>query len=232
MSTDAGTRRARTRRRRSRAFLVAFAAVIAVLGIVGLAGAAVTTAQGPRVTRVSVDPDAAVSAAGSRLIFTTTQSLAEVSPDQVSVSPATAFTVDTSGRSVGVRFAMPLWDDTEYTVTIADVTGVGGGASTTITKSFLTPPLQSYILQRGSDGDTIFRTDLAGDAAVPVFTDPQIEDFRATAGYLVVSTMDADGHSHLVVTDLDGQNQRELTLPGEGIPVSYTHLTLPTSDLV
>ena len=88
MSTDAGTRRARTRRRRSRAFLVAFAAVIAVLGIVGLAGAAVTTAQGPRVTRVSVDPDAAVSAAGSRLIFTTTQSLAEVSPDQVSVSPA------------------------------------------------------------------------------------------------------------------------------------------------
>lgn len=217
MSTDAGTRRARTRRRRSRAFLVAFAAVIAVLGIVGLAGAAVTTAQGPRVTRVSVDPDAAVSAAGSRLIFTTTQSLAEVSPDQVSVSPATAFTVDTSGRSVGVRFAMPLWDDTEYTVTIADVTGVGGGASTTITKSFLTPPLQSYILQRGSDGDTIFRTDLAGDAAVPVFTDPQIEDFRATAGYLVVSTMDADGHSHLVVTDLDGQNQRELTLPGEGI---------------
>ncbi|WP_242089732.1 hypothetical protein, partial [Microbacterium lacticum] len=217
MSTDAGTRRARTRRRRSRAVLVAFAAVIAVLGIVGLAGAAVTTAQGPRVTRVSVDPDAAVSAAGSRLIFTTTQSLAEVSPDQVSVSPATAFTVDTSGRSVGVRFAMPLWDDTEYTVTIADVTGVGGGASTTITKSFLTPPLQSYILQRGSDGDTIFRTDLAGDAAVPVFTDPQIEDFRATAGYLVVSTMDADGHSHLVVTDLDGQNQRELTLPGEGI---------------
>ena len=65
MSTDAGTRRAHTRRRRSRAFLVAFAAVIAVLGIVGLAGAAVTTAQGPRVTRVSVDPDAAVSAAGS-----------------------------------------------------------------------------------------------------------------------------------------------------------------------
>ena len=164
MSTDAGTRRARTRRRRSRAFLVAFTAVIAVLGIVGLAGAAVTTAQGPRVTRVSVDPDAAVSAAGSRLIFTTTQSLAEVSPDQVSVSPATAFTVDTSGRSVGVRFAMPLWDDTEYTVTISGVTGVGGGPATTITKSFLTPPLQSYVLQRATGGDTVFRTDLAGDA--------------------------------------------------------------------
>lgn len=216
MSTDQGTRRGRARRRRSRAFVIGFAAVIAVLGVVGLAGAAVTTAQGPRVTRVSVDPDAAVNAAGSRLIFTTTQSLAPVQPDQVTVTPATPFTVDTSGRSVGVRFAQPLWDDTEYTVTISEVTGVGGGASTTIDKSFLTPPLQSYILQRGQGGDTVFRTDLAGDAAVPVFTDPQIEDFRATAGYLVISTMDAHGHSHLVVTDPDGQNPRELPLPGEG----------------
>lgn len=216
MSTDAGTRRARTRRRRSRAFLVAFAVVIAVLGVVGLAGAAVTTAQGPRVTRVSVDPDAAVNAAGSRLIFTTTQSLSHVQPDQVTVTPAAAFTVDTSGRSVGVRFALPLWDDTEYTVTISGVTGVGGGPATTITKSFLTPPLQSYVLQRATGGDTVFRTDLAGDAAVPVFTDAQIEDFRATAGYLVVSTMDAEGHSHLIVTDPDGQNPRELPLPGEG----------------
>jgi hypothetical protein len=72
------------------------------------------------------------------------------------------------------------------------------------------------VLQRATGGDTVFRTDLAGDAAVPVFTDAQIEDFRATAGYLVVSTMDAEGHSHLIVTDPDGQNPRELPLPGEG----------------
>lgn len=216
MSTDAGTRRGRTRRRRSRAFIGGFAVVIALLAIVGLVGAAVTTAQGPRVTRVSVDPDAAISAAGSRIIFTTTQSLAEVTPEQVTVTPAADFAVDTSGRSVGVRFALPLWDDTEYTVTISDVTGVGGGASTTIEKSFLTPSLQTFILQRTKGGDTVFRTDLVGDAAVPVFTDPQIEDFRATAGHLVISTLDEDDHSHLVVTDLDGTDPRELTLPGVG----------------
>ena len=119
MSTE--SRRARRQRRRSRAFLGAFAIVVAVLAVVGFAGAAVTTVQGPRATRVSVDPDAATRNAGARLIFTTTQSLAEVTPDQVTVSPAAAFTVDTSGRSVGVRFALPLWDDTEYTVTIRDV---------------------------------------------------------------------------------------------------------------
>jgi len=216
MSTEAGTRRARTRKRRSRAFLGGFAVVVAILAIVGFAGAAVTTAQGPRVTKVSVDPDAAIGAAGSRIIFTTTQSLAEVTADQVTVTPATDFTVDTSGRSVGIRFALPLWDDTEYTVTIAGVQGVGGGASTTIAKSFLTPQLQSFLLQRASSGDTVFRTDLVGDAAVPVFTDPQIEDFRATASHLVISTLDDDGHSHLIVTDLDGSHQRELPLPGTG----------------
>jgi len=216
MSTDASTRRGRTRRRRSRAFLTAFAAVVGLLAVVGLVGAAVTTAQGPRVTRVSVDPEAATTASGSRIIFTTTQSLAEVTADQVTVTPAADFTVDTSGRSVGVRFALPLWDDTEYTVTIAGLTGVGGGAATTVEHSFVTPKLQTFLLQRGEAGDTVFRTDLEGDAAAPVFTDPQIEDFRATAGHLVVSTIDDDGLSHLIVTDLDGGNRRELPLPGDG----------------
>ena len=65
MSTEVRTRREQARRRRSRAFLGAFGLVVAVLGVVGLAGAAVTTAQGPRVTHVSVDPDAAVTAAGA-----------------------------------------------------------------------------------------------------------------------------------------------------------------------
>lgn len=217
MSTE--SRRARRQRRRSRAFLGAFAIVALLLAVVGFAGAAVTTVQGPRATRVSVDPDAATRNAGARLIFTTTQSLAEVTPDQVTVSPAAAFTVDTSGRSVGVRFALPLWDDTEYTVTIRDVAGVGGAASTTLTETFTTPKLETYILQRGGGdggGDTVFRTDLEGDAAVPVYTAPQIEDFRATSSHLVISTIDEDDHSHLVVTDLDGQGERELRLPGTG----------------
>ncbi|MBN9177437.1 MAG: hypothetical protein J0I43_08750 [Microbacterium sp.] len=216
-STD--SRRTRRQRQRARAFLGAFAIVVALLAVVGFAGAAVTTVQGPRATRVSVDPDAATRNAGARVIFTTTQSLAEVNPDQVTVTPAAAFTVDTSGRSVGVRFALPLWDDTAYTVTIRDVAGAGGAASTTLTETFTTPKLQTYILQRGgADGgaDTVFRTDLEGDAAVPVYTAPQIEDFRATSSHLVISTIDDDDHSHLVVTDLDGQDERELTLPGTG----------------
>lgn len=216
MSTDRATRRERTRRRRSRAFLVGFALVVGALAVVGLAGSAVTVAQGPRVTNVSVDPDAAVSASGSRLIITTTQSLATVEPAQVTVSPAAPFTVDTSGRSVGIRFTQPLWDDTSYTVTIAGLVGVGGGPTAAVEHSFTTPPLHAYVLQRGTGGDTILRTDLAGEDPEPVYTNAHIEDFRATSGHLVMSTLGDDDTSHLVVTDLDGGNVRELALPGNG----------------
>nr|WP_206686928.1 hypothetical protein [Microbacterium invictum] len=180
-----------------------------------MGGATLTLAQGPRTTGVQVDPEAAISASGSRVIFTTTQSLEEVSPEQVTVEPATEFTVDTSGRSVGVRFALPLWDDTEYTIRIDEVTGVGGGPASTLEETFTTPALQFQLLQRGEDGDTIFRSDLAGDGQ-SVFTHAHIEDFRATRTHLVVSTIDAGG-SHLVVTDLEGGDERELPLPGDGL---------------
>ncbi|MBD3943749.1 hypothetical protein IF188_18815 [Microbacterium sp. NEAU-LLC] len=222
MSTDRPTRRARAQRRRGRAFVLSFALVLGILAAVGLAGAAASVAQGPRVTDVSVDPAAAAAASGSRLIVTTTQSLADVDPSQVSVSPETPFQVDTSGRSVGVRFTLPLWDDTEYTVTIDGVASLGGGPTATVTETFRTPKAEMYLLQRGRDdadgkgGDLIYRTDLSGQKAVPVFRHDHIEDFRATASHLVVSVRTDDDQAGLIVTDLDGGNARELPLPGDG----------------
>ena len=215
MSTDAPTRAGRSRKRRGRAFLVSFAVVIGVLAVVGLAGAAASVAQGPRVSSVQVDPEAAAAASGSRLIVTTSQSLAEVDPGQVTVTPETPFTVDTSGRSVGVRFAIPLFDDTEYTVSFAGVEGLGGGPSATFTETFRTPATHVFLLQRTTSGDTIYRTDLTGDEAVPVFRNDHIEDFRATSSHLVVSVV-VDDVSELIVTDLDGGDERTLPLPGEG----------------
>ncbi len=213
MSTD--TRAGRARKRRGRVFLGTFAIVAATLAAIGLVGAAAGVAQGPRVSGVQVDPAAAVAASGSRLIVTTSQSLAEVDPAQVTVSPATPFTVDTSGRSVGVRFTLPLFDDTEYTVTFRDIEGRGGGPAATFTQTFQTPSTHVYLLQRTSSGDTIFRTDLTGEEAVPVFRNDHIEDFRATSSHLVVSVLDGD-ESALIVTDLDGGSERELPLPGDG----------------
>ena len=220
MSTEArsggDSRRSRSRRRRGRGFLVGFGAVLLTLVLVGGVGGVMAVAQGPRVTDVQVDPTAAVSASGSRVILTTTQSLQKVDLSQVEVDPATPFTVDTSGRSVGVRFTLPLRDDTDYRITVNGVSGLGAGPSSTLTETFRTPPLQAYLMQRGTpEGDTIFRTDLQGQAGLPVFVHPHIEDFRATANHLVVSVRDGD-MPHVIVTDPDGKNQRDIPLPGPG----------------
>lgn len=215
-AADQTSRRARSRRLRTRGFVLGFVAVAAILAVIGGVGAMVGVLLGPRVTAVQVDPAAAVSASGSRLIVTTSQSLAEVDPSRVTVTPATPFEVDTSGRSVGVRFTVPLDAETEYTVSIGEVTGISGGPSSTITESFTTPPSEVFLLQRGTpDGDTIFRTDLTGEAAVPVFAHEHIEDYRATRDHLVV-LIERDGGNVLVMTDLDGQNPVELALPGDG----------------
>ena len=215
------TRRARSRKRRGRAFALAFAGVSVVLAAVGLAGAAASTAQGPRLTAVQVDPAAAAAASGARLIMTTSQALRDVESGQVTITPATPFAVDTSGRSVGVRFALPLWDDTEYTVQIADVEGLGGGPTTTIEHTFRTDTAEFFVLKRGDDQDTVFRTDLTGDEAVPVFRHRHIEDFQATSSHLILSVRgdaraDELGPAELIVSDLDGSNERSVPLPGEG----------------
>lgn len=208
---------AQTRRRRVRAFAGAFGIVLGALVVAGLVGAAANTMQGPRVTNVELDAQAAAEASGARLIVTTNQSLAKVDAKQVKVSPAAEFTVDTSGRSVGLRFTLPLRDDTEYSVRISDVRGLGGGPDASITHHFRTPPISTYILQRTTGGDTIYRTDLAGKKIAAVFEHRHIEDFRATSAHLVVSTLDAKGNGELLVTDLHGRHQRSLPLPGPGI---------------
>ena len=221
MSTDGGaadrpTRSGRSRRRRTRIFVGTFAIVVAALASIGLAGATASVAQGPRLSSVDVDPAASVAASGSRLIATTSTALADVGAAQVRVTPATPFNVDTSGRSVGVRFGLPLHDDTDYTVEFAGLESIGGGPTSTVSYTFRTPPVDVFVLQRTSSGDTIFRTDLTGSSAVPVFSVDHIEDFRATASHLVVSVRTDDDLGELIVTDLDGGAQRSLPLPGEG----------------
>lgn len=233
MSTDAEprpTRRERTQHRRSRRFLVAMTAVIVGLALVGGAAGVLTSVQGPRATSTSVDPAAAVESAGSRMIVTTTQSLVEVDPAQVHVEPAADFTVDTSGRQIGIRFTLPLRDATDYTVRIDDVQGLGGGPAGSIRESFSTPPLETYLLQRGGDEDTIFRTGLGGEDAVPVFTHPHIEDFRATATHLAIVSADDEGVSTIIVTDRDGEDPRELPLPGRGVVTNLQ--TADRGDLI
>ena len=204
------------RRTSSRRFIVTLVAVLGVLVLVGTGLGIASLLQGPRVTDVKVDAAHAIESSGSRVILTANQALADIDPAQVTVDPAVPFTVDAAGRGVGVRFTVPLDDTTKYTIRVKDVVGVGGGPSTTLTTSFTTPASHIFLLRRDVDGkDKIFRTDLTGEKAVPVFEAAKINDFRATSTQLVVSVENDDG-SKLLVMDRDGGKQRELALPGDG----------------
>jgi hypothetical protein len=215
MNTEV-TRRGRRRRAGVRRFALTLAGVLAGLVVLGGAGAAVSLGQGPRVSDVQVDPAAAIEASGARVILTVNQALDEIDPDQVSVTPAAPFTVDAAGRSVGVRFTVPLDDDTEYTVRVEGARAVGGGPGSALETTFRTPPAEVFLLQRDPQGDdTILRSTLDGDA-VPVHSAPAIEDFRATSTRLVVAEA-ADGVSSLKVMDRDGSNVADVALPGDGI---------------
>lgn len=201
--------------KQSRRFLVALFAVIGVLVIAVAALGAVSLFQGPRLSQVQVDAAEAIQESGSRVILTANQSLEAVDASQVTVTPAVPFTVDATGRTIGIRFTVPLDDATEYTVDVAGVTGAGGGPAATLHTSFTTPASEVFLLNRTDDDDTIFRTDLTGERGVPVFTHPRINDYRATSTSLVVAVED-DSSSRILVMDLDGSNMRELPLPGDG----------------
>lgn len=201
---------------RDRRFTFTLLSVLGVLALVAGVLAVVSLVQGPRLSQVQVDPAQAIEASGSRLILTANQSLDAIDPEQVSVEPAVPFTVDASGRSVGIRFTVPLHDDTTYRVSVAGVTAAGGGTAADLETSFRTPASSLMLLQRSADGaDKIFLSDLTGEKAAPVFEHPRISDYRTTADVLVVAVEEDDG-SRLLVMNRDGSDRRELPLPGEG----------------
>ncbi|WP_228479802.1 hypothetical protein [Microbacterium abyssi] len=200
---------------KDRRFLYTILAVVGVLTVVVVGLGAVSLFQGPRISEVQVDPAEAIQVSGSRVILTANQSLQEIDESQVTVEPAAPFTIDAAGRSIGIRFTVPLDDATDYTVKVAGVAGNGGGPTSDLTTTFTTPASEIFLLNRSDEDDSIFRTDLTGEKAVPVFTHARINDYRATSTSLIVAVEDGDS-SRILVMDHDGDNMREMPLPGDG----------------
>lgn len=204
------------KRPRSR-FGIMLVAVLGVLALVGGGFAAASLFQGPRLSGVQVNATEAIELSGSRVILTTNEALAEIDPAQVTVTPEVPFTVDAGGRDIGIRFTVPLDDGTDYTITVAGVTGTGGGPVADLTTTFTTPASEVFLLTRDAEGDDkIFRTDLTGEQPTLVYSAERIDDFRATSTQLVVAVEDDEG-SKILVMNRDGSDERELALPGDGV---------------
>lgn len=211
------TEAAETASRRRWPFGVLLAAIVGVLILVGSIGTAVVAFQGPRISQASVDPIGVADASGQRLVLTLNQPVNTIQADDVSISPEVPFTVDSSGRTVGVQFTHPLDIDTEYAVTIAGVQGVSGGSVSELSYDFRTgtPPL--YLLQRNADGDdSAFVMNLLGDQAVPVMQHAQIEDVRGDRQGAVVAV--ASDTSAVQVFIVNGEGEPSpLAMPGTGM---------------
>ncbi|MGI6878859.1 hypothetical protein [Microbacterium sp. gxy059] len=230
MSTSrAGARGAERRRRHRARYLGAFAVVLGGLTLLAGAGAVASLVQGPRVTEVQADPAGSIAQSGSRVILTANQALAGVDPERVSVTPATDFTVDAAGRTVGVRFPAALDADTTYTVRVEGVRGLGGGPESTLETAFTTPPAEVFVLERDESGDDVIRQRTVGGGEGPVVLSAErIDDFRATSEFVVATVVEGEA-MRLVAVDLSGARfedegfsaeslpTRDLELPGEGV---------------
>ena len=208
----------RTRRsaRHRRRFVLAFVVTVGVLAAISVGAAAVSLTHGPRVTEVQVDPEAATRESGSRVIFTADQALAPIDASQVTVEPATEFTVDAAGRTVGVRFPTALDAGVDYTVHVAGVTGIGAGPDSDLETRFTTPAASMLTLVRDPDGpDQIVRHEIGSDDVTAVFAADAIDDFRATSAYLAVTTGGAEQMSLTVVDRASGETV-EVGVPGDG----------------
>ncbi|WEO75782.1 hypothetical protein BJQ94_10315 [Cryobacterium sp. SO2] len=184
---------------------------------------AVNVLNGPRLTGTSIDTTAVVTQANQRLVLETNQQLADVSADQVTVTPASAVQVQTTNDTIIVVFSQPLAYNTAYSVAVTGVTGPFADRVSTLTTSFRTEEPPVYVLTRtpASAGattkapDRIVRTAVGSAETTEVFTAPYIQSFVPSGDELVVVTLADDLTSRLSLVGADG-TARELTLPGTG----------------
>lgn len=190
---------------------------ILTLALVAGALAAVNLFAGPRMLDVRVDPAGATQASGSRVILTANQAVGEISPEQVTITPATPFTVDTGGRDIGIRFTVPLDSDTEYTLEVEGVESPGSSRPSAFRTSWHTPSAGLFVLERqyGTQLDQLRPFTLGAEAEAPAFEHPSIIDFRQLGNRLVVSVQE-DENTRLMVMNETGDDRRELPLPGDG----------------
>ena len=178
--------------------------LVGVLAIAATALGFVGAGRGPDLVSASITLERTVVAGSQPLVLSGRQPLEEVAPEQVTITPATEFTVETRDAQIVVRFLRPLAYGTEYTVTIADVRSRHTHVSTQWQHSFATPGYAVYSLVTRGPGtfgadDQVVRTTPGGDA-VAVLATPGIEDFTVVDGAVVAVVRHSDLETQLVAS--------------------------------
>jgi WD40 repeat protein len=168
------------------------------------------TLQGPRLLDAQINPGGAVEGAGERLVLRVDQTVAELTTDQVTVTPRVPLEPTSDGAALILRFADSLSYATTYVI-VAKVESATTGASSTLRYSFRTPDGAFYILQRAaSNADTDVPDQIvhhvigSTEQQRVVRRQPHIEQYAVADPVIGVVTSDADGAGTLTVGPLDG----------------------------
>lgn len=224
MSTDSTTRPTAGKQHALRPFRRSLWMLVGGLLVGCLALVAVNLLSGPRLTSVDVDTTAVVSSANARLVLATNRQLAPVTPKQISIEPAATFQVTTRGNAVVISFSQPLKYNTDYAVSVREVTGTAVDRESTLSAEFSTGEPSLYYLSRAAPStgtgsqatDRILRTATGTTETDVAFATSRIQEFAPIGSELAVVTVNADLANALYRVDANGTAEA-LNLPGVGL---------------
>ena len=216
------------------------------IGALLLAAAGLTVAnavQGPRLLDAQINPAAAVDGAGARLVLRIDQTIAHLTPDQVSVTPSVPVETKSDGAALILRFGDSLRYATTYQI-LAKVRSATTGASSTLKYSFGTPEGAFYALQHPTskaDGNAptqIVRSFVGSTEQQVVRKQPHIEQYAVADPAIAVVTSDTDGAGVLTVGPIDGsepsqtlaENSEISQLKSSGPSGLFGFVVTPLSD--
>ena len=198
------------------AFRRALALTVAALVVLCGVFLALGYLQGPKLSSAQVDTRGVVEQGGQQVRLFANQAVAQVKHSQVSIAPATGFTVSTQGDIIAVQFDSRLKYATDYHVTVAGVTSVYLAQPATISYGFTTDSPTLYYLDRGEAADDIVTTGLSGADRTIVYSTPHIQDFAVLDEFLAVVTLNDDHTSSLSFVNTDTSVVESVRLPEAG----------------
>ncbi|MDO9591342.1 MAG: hypothetical protein Q7J04_09390 [Microcella sp.] len=181
-----------------RGFERTFWILTGVLAIISAVFLLLGTLQGPKLSSAVVDPQRVTEQAGTQLRLFANQPLAEVTVEQVTVTPPTPVTVSVQDDLLVVQFDQRLRYSTEYTVEVRDVGATSRDATADFTHRFTTAPGAVLYLDRDEAGDEVLRAPLLGSGRGEVVVAAEgIQRFAPVEGVIVLARDDAAGGSLL-----------------------------------
>ncbi|MEO7124167.1 MAG: hypothetical protein ABI400_13825 [Lacisediminihabitans sp.] len=220
-STETRARGGAGEKRRRASFRRSFSITVAALLILCAAFLGLGYYQGAKLSSAQVDTKQVVAQSGQQLRLFTNQAIAKVRADQVTITPATDFTVSSGGSIIAVQFRDTLHYATKYTVSVRRVTSLYEQQPSTIRYSFTTAGATLFYLHRARPNepqqvDHIYQTGLKGAVDKEVYSAPHIQEFAVFPTALAVVTLNADKTNSLSLVNLSGRAVENVMLPTPG----------------